>query len=71
MAVDVLDADHFAISAITVVSLQIIFFLIAAVFQLDKIADFASGFNFCVVAVLTFTLSQVDRTTKVGWILTL
>jgi len=62
MTVAVLDKYHLGISAIVVVAMQLLFFTIAVTFQYDKVADFAGGISFILVAVLTYGLAQVKYT---------
>jgi len=59
MTVAVLDKYHLGISAIVVVAMQLLFFTIAVTFQYDKVADFAGGISFILVALLTYGLAQV------------
>ncbi|CAL1279545.1 unnamed protein product [Larinioides sclopetarius] len=58
MAVIVFDEDHLLISAIITLAMQLIFFIIAATFQFDKVTDFAGGVNFIIIAILTLLLSE-------------
>lgn len=59
MTIAVLDKYHLGVSAIIVVAMQLLFFTIAVTLQYDKVADFAGGISFILVAVLTYGLAQV------------
>ncbi|XP_055935636.1 uncharacterized protein LOC129965613 [Argiope bruennichi] len=58
MAVIIFDEDHLLISALITLAMQLIFFIVAATFQFDKVTDFAGGVNFIIIAILTLVLSE-------------
>lgn len=60
MAVNVLDEDYIALCALVTVAMQVLFFVIAAAFKVDKATDFAGVPNFVILALLTFLLAQVS-----------
>ncbi|CAN8235027.1 unnamed protein product [Cochlearia groenlandica] len=52
----VLDSHFLALTAIVTVVYQLIFFVITALFKIDKVTDFAGSTNFVILAVLTLLL---------------
>mmetsp|Transcript_52113 Transcript_52113/g.127237 ORF Transcript_52113/g.127237 Transcript_52113/m.127237 type:complete len:304 (+) Transcript_52113:181-1092(+) len=56
-AVQVLDENYLAISALVTLGIQGAFFVVAAGFKFDKVTDFAGGSNFVVLALLTLVLA--------------
>lgn len=54
-----IDEYNFTLCIALDISMQCFFFVIAVVFQFDKISDFAGGINFIAIALLTYYLSQV------------
>lgn len=53
-----IDEYNFTLCIALDISMQCLFFVIAVVFQFDKISDFAGGINFIAIALLTHYLSQ-------------
>lgn len=59
MTIVILDKYHLGVSTIIIVAMQLLFFTIAVTLQYDKVADFAGGISFILVAALTYGLAQV------------
>jgi hypothetical protein len=57
-AVHVLDDYYLAITFLTTVAYQLLFFAIAFSFKFDKLTDFAGGTNFILLAILTLSFSE-------------
>uniref|UniRef100_A0A8D8V584 Steroid 5-alpha reductase C-terminal domain-containing protein n=1 Tax=Cacopsylla melanoneura TaxID=428564 RepID=A0A8D8V584_9HEMI len=62
MLIQIFDTYHLAVSAIVIVILQLIFFNVAVFLHYDKISDIAGGVNFIVIALITFSMGQVNKT---------
>jgi len=52
------DDDNLLLCAIVTVTMQLLFFFIAAVFKFDKVTDFAGGTNFLLLAAITIISSN-------------
>ncbi|KAG8183599.1 hypothetical protein JTE90_025151 [Oedothorax gibbosus] len=65
MTVVIFDEDHLVISALITIGMQLLFFVIAATFQFDKVTDFAGGVNFIIIALVTFLLSETYATRQI------
>lgn len=57
-----IDKYNFILCICTDIVMQCLYFVIAVVFQFDKITDFAGGINFIVIALLTHYLAKVSTT---------
>lgn len=58
MAVQILDPNYLALTAIVTVAFQLLGFAIAYTCQFDKITDFSGAANFILLAVLTLILGE-------------
>lgn len=56
-----IDKYNFVLCIATDIIMQCLYFVIAVVFQFDKVTDFAGGINFIVIALLTYHLNRVSR----------
>lgn len=60
---DILSVDkyNFTLCLAADIIMQCFYFVIAVVFQFDKITDFAGGINFIIIALLTHYLAKVKK----------
>lgn len=55
------DPYNFILCLVVDICMQCLFFVIAVVLQFDKIADFAGGINFIIIALLTHHMAEVSE----------
>ncbi|OQS54700.1 hypothetical protein EHP00_980 [Ecytonucleospora hepatopenaei] len=52
------DKHNFLVCLVVTLTMQMVFYILASIFQFDKLTDFAGGTNFIVLAILTLILSK-------------
>lgn len=55
------DENHLLITTAIMVALQTFYFVVTWASRVEKVADFAAGTNFFIVAVLTLCFSEVRK----------